>query len=548
MSEGNDRNTLESGANVRNGVKRLIFVLLSILAEVAILLVMFIKFFEYAAWISLALRILAAVLVLFIYGTHKNAAIKMPWIIFIMALPIFGVLLYLLVGLNGSTRKMRHRYEEIDEKLLPLLPADEAAAEALRAQDPLGFNLSVYLRNYAKYPVYRDTEVVYYPEASDGLEAQLAALREAKRFIFMEYHAIEDKESFHRIEEVLVRKVGEGVEVRLFYDDIGSIGFISTDFVKRMEAKGIRCRVFNPFMPGLNIFLNNRDHRKITVIDGKVGFTGGYNLANEYFNLTHPFGYWKDTGIRLIGPAVRSLTITFLEMWNAVKENDLDDQTPEKYLTVSPEEAQIPGNAGTAENARQTAGAGTEAGVDRSAGFVQPYADSPMDNEYVGENVYISIAESASRYAWFITPYLIITDEMAHALGLAAKRGVDVRVITPGIPDKKLIYSVTRSYYNSLARNGVRIFEYTPGFCHCKMSVSDDRVATCGTINMDYRSFYHHFENGCVIYGNPSVGEIRDDFTAIMAESREVTEQYTTGRSSFLRLGQLLLRLVAPLM
>ena len=515
--------TLEGAADTRNGVKRMIFVVISILVEVAIVYLFNVRFVRYAIWASALAHLVAAGAVLFIFGQHKTPSVKMPWIMLIMAFPVFGLTLYLLIGLNGSTRRMRLRYDEVDRQLLPLLKQGTEAEEKLEQADSTCARLASYLKNYAGYPVYNDTAVEYYPEATLGLEAQLKDLAEAKRFIFMEYHAIEDKESFHRIEEVLVRKVQEGVEVRLFYDDMGSIGFITTDFVKRMEEKGIRCRVFNPFAPGLNVFLNNRDHRKITVIDGKVGFTGGYNIANEYFNLTHPFGYWKDTGIRLEGPAVRSLTVTFLEMWNAVSEDDVNDANPQQYLP------EVPANPA-------------------AEGFVQPYADSPMDEEHVGENVYISIAEGAQHYAWFITPYLIITDEMTHALGLAAKRGVDVRVITPGIPDKKLIYSVTRSYYAGLARNGVRIFEYTPGFCHCKMSVSDDCVATNGTINMDYRSFFHHFENGCVMYGNRAVADTRKDFEAIMAESEEVTETYRSGRSSMMRFGQLLLRLAAPLM
>ena len=318
-------------------------------------------------------------------------------------------------------------------------------------------------------------------------------------------------------------RVRAGVEVRVFYDDMGSIGFINTDFVKRMEGKGIRCRVFNPFAPGLKVFLNNRDHRKITVVDGKVGFTGGYNLANEYFHVTEPFGFWKDTGIKLTGDAVKSLTVTFLEMWNAVKDGDRDDADFDQYLPDNPYHAQ-------------------------QTGFIQPYADSPMDEEQVGEEVYISVAESAENYVWFITPYLIITDEMTHALSLAAKRGVDVRIITPGIPDKKMVYSMTRSFYGGLVRNGVRIFEYTPGFCHCKMSVSDDRVATCGTINLDYRSLYHHFENGCLYYDCQAVLDTKRDFESTFAQCKEVTEDYRTGHGQFLRLKQLVLRLIAPLL
>lgn len=515
--------TVEGNTNIRNGVKRMIFVILALLLEFLFLLVILHQFNDYAEWISILTRVIAAGFVLMIYAQHKTASIKMPWIILMMAVPVVGLSLYLLIGLDRSTKKMRRRYEEIDEILFPMLPEDPEAEQQLRREDPAGANIAGYLKKFARYPLYRNTDVKYYSEASDGLEAQLQDLRKAEKFIFMEYHAIEDAESFHRIEEVLVEKVHNGVEVRLFYDDLGSIGFINTDFVKRMEAKGIRCRVFNPFAPGQNIFLNYRDHRKITVIDGKIGYTGGYNLANEYFNVTHPYGYWKDTGIRLEGPAVKSLTMSFLEMWTAVNDNDRDDRRFENWM---PDPAPVEG----------------------AEGYVQPYADSPMDNIHVGEDVYISLAESAQEYIWFVTPYLIITEEMTHALGLAAMRGVDVRVITPGIPDKKLVYGVTRSYYNGLVRNGVRVYEYTPGFSHCKMSVSDDRIATCGTINMDFRSLYHHFENGCVLYHKDAIAEIRKDFENMMSQSREVTEQYRSGRSSMMRFSQMLLRLAAPLL
>ncbi len=526
MPEGTNRkhhNTVEGSAHVRNGVKRLFFALISIMLEILALAVIFTGFIQFMPWLVVVIRILGALIVLGIFSQNKTASLKMPWIMLIMAVPLTGVTLYLLIGLDKNTRKMRERYEAIDSMLMCMARGDTETRQDLRRADPAGASLAAYLHSYAGAPLFRDTKVTYYPEASEGLEAQLEDLAKAQKFIFMEYHAIEDSVSFHRIEEVLVERVKHGVEVRLFYDDIGSIGFITTDFVRRMEAKGIRCRVFNPFAPGINIFLNNRDHRKITVIDGKVGFTGGYNLADEYFNVTHPYGYWKDTGIRLEGPAVQSLGSMFLEMWNAVRDNDKDDRDFSAYLPdPEPQEG--------------------------AQGFVQPYADSPIDDEHVGEEVYISIVEGAQDYVWFVTPYLIITDEMRHALSLAAKRGVDVRVVTPGIPDKKLVYSVTRSYYNGLVSNGVRIFEYTPGFCHCKMSVSDDRVATCGTINLDYRSLYHHFENGCVLYGNEAVMAIRKDFEEIMAVSREVTDTYRYGRSAFLRLGQLLLRLAAPLL
>ena len=290
---------------------------------------------------------------------------------------------------------------------------------------------------------------------------------------------------------------------------------------------GVQCRVFNYVVPFLNIFMNNRDHRKIMVIDGKVGFTGGYNLADEYFNITHPYGYWKDTGVKLTGRAVQNFTMMFLEMWNVMGQADTDY---EKYLKASQE--------------------GVEDGnVQKASGSVQPYADSPLDGEPVGENVYLNLIKTAKKRLYVATPYLIISDEMTRELGLAAKRGVDVRVFTPGIPDKKVIYGVTRSYYSGLVRQGVRVYEYTPGFLHAKQMLCDEDTATVGTINMDYRSLYHHFENGVWMHGCDAIRDIEADFDKLIQDSEEVTDKYRDGRKNIAVRGwQCIMRLIAPLL
>ena len=514
--------TVETAASVNNGTKRLIFVCIAIVLQLAVVLLINRFFAEHFLVYSIIEHIVAILAVLFIYNENKPSAMKMVWTMLILTFPIFGITLYLLIGLNAHTLKMYKRYHEIDRDLLPLLPSGELALRHLRESDPRAANICNYVRCASSYPVFDDTAITYYADAAEGLAAQREELAKARRFIFMEYHAIQDAESWHSIQDILEERVKAGVEVRVFYDDMGSIGFVNTDFVGRLEAKGIKAQVFNPFAPGLNAFLNNRDHRKITVIDGLVGFTGGYNLANEYFHLSEPFGFWKDTGVKLTGPAVKSLTVAFLEMWNATIGAGEEDTDYRQYLVNAPKSPE-------------------------AEGFVLPYADGPMDEVAVGEDVYISVAEYATDYAWFVTPYLIITDEMNRAFTLAAQRGVDVRIITPGIPDKKLVYSLTRSYYHNLVRHGVRIFEYTPGFCHAKMSVTDDALATCGTINLDYRSLYHHFENGCLYCGCAAVADTKRDFEQMFAESREVTEDYRDPKSTR-RLANLILRLFAPLM
>ena len=517
------RNTFESKSETQNSIKRVFFCLIAILLEIFFIVRLLTSLNKAAPFIEVILRVLALLLVLAIYSENKTAAIKMPWIILILLAPVMGTVIFLAVGLDGGTRSMKKRYAAIDELLIPQLPANIEILENLKQRSPKSGSIACYIARMGRYPVYQNTDVTYYDEAVKGLEAQLEDMARAENYIFMEYHAIENAESWHRIQEILEDRVKHGVDVRIFYDDIGSIGFINMDFARALEAAGIQCRVFNPVMPGLNMFLNNRDHRKITVIDGKVGFVGGYNLANEYFDITHPYGKWKDTGIRLEGDAVDSLLITFLEMWNAVKGADYK----------SPHIGQL--------TEKQTYKA-------KQTGFIQPYAYSPMEKEKVGENVYISMVEKAEKYCWFITPYLIITDEMIHALTLAAKRGVDIRIITPGIPDKKMIYHVTRSFYSVLAQGGVRIYEWTPGFCHAKMSVADDIMATCGTINLDYRSLYHHFENGCFMADCQAVAEIREDMISTMAQSKEVTAEYKEGIKTHLKISQQLLRLFAQLL
>lgn len=514
--------TLEKKASVSNSIGRFIFVAVSILIQVAVVLHLVMRIGQEYVWIESVARGFAIILVVAIYSQHKTSAVKTPWIILIMLFPITGTLLYLLVGLSGSTKKMKKRYSDLDSILMSMLPENDDVIGEIYADDQSVANMTRYLKDRAGFPIYKDSDITYYADASDALEAQKKALKDAREFIFMEYHAIEDAEAFAAIKEILAKKAAEGLDVRVFYDDVGSVGFINPNFVANMENLGIKCRAFNPMTIFVNIFLNNRDHRKITVIDGNVGFTGGYNLANEYFNLTHPYGHWKDTGVKIEGNAVSSLTVLFLEMWNAIRDADCEDADFSDF--IKPEER-----------------------IYEQKAYIQPYGDTPLDKEHVGQNVYMNIICAAEKYVWIMTPYLIITDEMSNALCLAASRGVDVRIVTPGIPDKRTIYSMTRSYYRRLIEDGVRIFEYTPGFSHGKMCISDGKVATCGTINMDYRSLYHHFENGVLMYRCKAVQDMEEDFKDVFSRSFDVTEEHLDGTNYIKRAWQSVLRLFSAL-
>lgn len=502
-----------------NGILRLVFVAVALVVQVAWILLRAQYLNDFSDWIATITALLTIVVVLKLNSKHTNSAMKMPWVMLIMAVPVMGLCMYLLFELLGDPgvgkrlRNVRECLQKNDHEMV------DANLEQISRQDPAAANQFRYLWNTVGYPVFTNTHVQYFPAAKDAFRVMKAELEKAEHFIFMEYFIVQNGSSFRELEEILVRKAREGVEIRLLYDDFGSIAKIDREFSRRLVEKGIQCVPFNPALPFLNLFMNNRDHRKITVIDGKVGFTGGYNLSDEYFDLVRPHGEWKDTGIKLEGEAVRSLTSIFLELW-CVQTGKVE--AADAYLSSF---HSVPGE-----------------------GFVQPFADNPLEEERIAENVYINLINQANRSLYVITPYLIITDEMIRALGLAAKRGVDVRIITPGIPDKKTVYAVTRSYYAGLARQGVRIFEYTPGFCHAKQCLCDGKLACIGTSNLDYRSLYHHFENNVLLYGCEAVDSIAADFENLFPQCREVTESYATGRGGMLRTWQYILRLFAPLM
>ncbi len=514
--------TQESKAEVKNGAMRLVFAGVSIILQI-LWIIFFVGYLMFRfPWLGTVISVISLIAVLMIYGRHENANMKLSWMLLIMAFPLLGLTFYLLSGLTGSTPAMKRRFRQIDARLAPFLPSDAEEQQALSAAYPSVAGQSRYLSARAGFPAYQDTKISFFADTPEALESLKADLRSATSFIFMEYYAIENDVIFSQIREILRERAAAGIEVRLFYDDIGSIFFINTDFASEMEKDGIKCRIFNPMLPLTNMFMNHRDHRKITVIDGRIAYTGGYNLANEYFHLTEPYGHWKDTGVRMEGSAARSMTFMFLEIWNAIRGTDVEETDLARFFPAVP-------------------------AYPVQDGFVQPYGDSPLSFESIGENVYLNVLHNAEQYCYFSTPYLIVTDQMVSSMTLAAARGVDVRIITPAIPDKKYTFAITRSHYRLLVKGGVRIYEYTPGFIHAKQCVSDDMVAVCGTINLDYRSLYHHFEDGVLMIGCSAVADIRKDFESLFPQCQEVTEQYREPDNLFKRLGETLLHFSAPL-
>ena len=403
----------------------------------------------------------------------------------------------------------------------PYMMQDMDVVDALRASKPANANLAYYLAHHMGFPTYRNTEVTYFPLGEDKFEALVPELKKARKYIFMEYFIVEKGYMWDTILKILVQKAREGVEVRFMYDGTCAISNLPYDYPQELERKGIRCKMMNPIKPFLSTVQNNRDHRKICVIDGRVGFTGGINLGDEYINRKERFGHWKDTAVMLRGDAVQSLTMLFLQMWNV---DEREEEHYGRYLTPR----------------RQ--------GLRRELGYVLPYGDSPFDDENVGEEVYFHILNHAKKYVHIMTPYLILDNEMITTLTRAAKSGIEVIIIMPHIPDKWYAFVVAKTYYRELIRAGVQIYEYKPGFVHAKVFVSDDDTATVGTINLDYRSLYLHFECGVFIYNNSVVDRVERDFQETLMKCHKVSLVELRNRSLFSKITGQVLRLFAPLM
>ncbi len=472
-------------------------------------------------------RGLSLLIVLVILNRRVSSSYKLAWTLLILALPLVGFAIYLMFGNSRVAKKTREQFRAVRRMSEGARPEDPEDRAAIEEADPDAARQSRYLRDYADCPVYRSTETLYFPEGDDLYKVMIEELEKARHFIFMEYFIIDNGEMWGTILKILERKAHEGLDVRIIYDDVGCVGTLPAKFYKELRERGIKCEVFNPFRPIISVILNNRDHRKIMVIDGHTGFTGGINLADEYINRKQRFGHWKDTGIMLHGEAVWNFTVMFLQMWSAVTGtmDDLRMETLKKYHTDI-----------------------WHAEAFEEDGFVQPYGDSPLDDETVGENVYLHIINNAQRYVHIFTPYLIIDEQMMTALCLAAKSGVDVRIVTPGIPDKRAIFQLSRSYYAQLIEAGVHIYEYMPGFLHAKCFVCDDEIATVGTVNLDFRSLYMHFECGVWMYRSSAVAQVREDLKNTIGLSKEINLEACISEKRIVRLLQSLLRLLAPML
>ncbi len=497
-----------------NAIKRILIVLIGVILQFGFAIMIRLFFYKYLGIITLFYSIISIMIVLGILKESTRLSNDLPWIILILIFPIFGTILLITLGKNYSKNKLLKSINKYETEYAQLLIQDEQIANEIEKQKM--DNLK-YLINRTNYFVSTNNDITYYNFGEKFYPELLKELKKAEKFIFMEYFIINEGVMWNGILDVLKEKAQKGVDVRILYDDMGSIAMLSSNYSKQLAQYGIKCISFNKLSPFKGIFMNNRDHRKITIIDGKVAFSGGVNLSDEYININSRLGIWKDNGIKIVGDAIWNLTVIFLTLWNAnTKANE--DITKFKYDFKDK----------------------------TKKGYVIAYGVAPLHKDLIGEDVYINMISSAKSYLYIMTPYLIIDTDMVNSLCRASKRGVDVRIIVPGIPDKKIVYTQTASFFKVLHDSGIKIYKYQKGFVHSKVFLSDDSRAVVGTINMDYRSLYLHFENGIYIENAKVIDDIYDDFSTTFKDCQKLTDADV--KTGFLKsLWQAILRLFAPL-
>ena len=471
-------------------------------------------------WFYILSLILSFIASVYIVNREDNPSFKILWVLLIMSVPVMGGLFYILFGGRKVPKELRIRDQRSREELSQVMKQNHDMLNALRQEEPQAYKQANFCWNSGYFPVYRNCEVRYFPLGELKFEALLDELKKAKRFIFLEYFIIAEGIMWNSVLDILKDKVKEGLDVRLIYDDAGCITTLPPRYFETLRRYGIKAKLFNPIEPHLALQMNNRDHRKIVVIDGEVAFTGGVNLADEYINRYERFGHWKDMAVMIKGEAVQTFTVSFLQFWNFDEEEKSD---PMNFIADVPKQYS-------------------------DSGYVIPFCDSPTDEDYVGQQTHINMINSACRCLYASTPYLVIDQETKMALILAAKNGVDVRILVPHIPDKKTVFEVTRSNYERLIESGVRIYEYTPGFVHGKVMLADDQSAVVGTVNMDYRSYYLHYECGVWMYRTSCLKDIRRDFEETFAVSHEVTLEECRDISIIRRFIRAFLNIVSPVM
>jgi len=531
---------------IRVVFRRRVFITSIILVQLAFILFFIAGTHLAFRYLGFALQALSIVVCIHIVNKKDKSAYKLTWLFLILLFPIFGGVVYVFFHTQASPKKLKRQTKEINRLYKPFffLPGNILPELAENYRDCLP--QAHYLQEYAGFPIYKNTQTLYLNSGESFFRQALEEMEKAEKYIFLEFFILREGKMLNPIIELLERKARAGLDIRIIYDDLGCFMSLPPHFDKILEEKGIKCLIFNPFKPILSSLQNNRDHRKIISVDGKTAFTGSMNLADEYINARERFGHWKDAAILLRGEAAWSLTLIFLQMWNLGKKFPDNPGSFYPWKIADGSSVDVSSAEETAQGKAQ-ANVSSESGKIEFDGYVQPYADSPINSDNVGEHVYIQIINNAKEYVYINTPYLVVDDNLLSALTLAAKSGVDVRIITPHRWDKWIVAIVSRSYYRQLILAGVKIYEYTVGFNHSKTFVSDDRVATVGTTNLDFRSLYLHFECGVWMYKTGSVAAVKEDFLNILLDCQEITLK-DCSRNAVQAICQDVLRLFAPLM
>ena len=500
--------------------RRRVYIILMLVVQLEFIVYIVIHGGMASSILNYSFRAISVFVVFYIVSSPAKTEYKMIWMLLVLTFPIFGGFLYLIFNFQRSTAKFSQKLGKIEQNTRPDFKLIEDCPT--QAVNDCGEykNLINYLDDTLGFPVYKNTAAKYLSPGEEKFKYMLEELEKAQSYIFLEYFIVESGEMWDSILEILKRKAKEGVEVRMIYDDLGCFLLLPNDYPKYLEQFGIKCKIFNKFRPTLSSLQNNRDHRKIAVIDGKVAFTGGINLADEYINKKDKHGYWKDASVMLTGDAAWSFTVMFLQMWevNTGEHEDISIFLP----AFNDDERRA------------------------DDGYIQPYADSPVDRENVGESVYLNIISAAKDYLYIATPYLVIDESLLTALKLAAKNGVDVRIITPKNKDKWFVHEATRSYYKELIDSGIKIYEFR-GFIHSKIFIADGKIGTVGTVNLDFRSLYLHFECGAVLYGYTAIDDAYNDYISTLEKSDEITLDNCKS-NIFRRALREFLRMFAPLM
>ena len=504
---------------------RIFMSLLFIIIQIAWIIVLYLQLFQSNKIFDFTIRTLSVIYIVYIINRkNEKMEYKTIWIMIVLIFPVFGVPFYMLYGDKRPGRRFKRRLDMADAKFRHYYHQDKYILSEMEKDKRRSSLTSKYILNDGNYPVFKNSDVEYYKDGKELFEAMMEALKSAEKYIFIEYFTIEIGEVWNRILEVLKEKADSGLEVRIMYDDFGSIAYLPKRYPKELEnlSPNIHAIKFNRVVPFFSPFMNNRDHRKMLVVDGNIAFTGGINLSDRYININSPYGHWKDAGVRIEGEAVRSFVLMYMEMWEAIVPGTFEEHSVKRYM----------GN--------KIFGIGSE-------GYAQPYGDEPFDSILLSENIYLEMIAQAEKYVFAYTPYLILSDELTTAFCLAAKKGLDVRIVTPGIPDKKVVYRATRSGYAHLLSAGVRIYEYSPGFIHSKCLLVDGQRATVGTVNFDYRSLFLHFEDGLYFAENKAVTELEQDMRDTFRICREVKLEDT--KKTFVgRIVDSVLVMIAPLL